>query len=62
LIPGPSGRGWSAATINGDRVRKNGILQNELYRGRLIFNRTRRFQDPETRRKRIRPTRRRNGR
>ena len=55
-IVGPSGGQWSASTINGDRVRKNGILQNELYVGRIVFNKTRRFQDPETRRKRIRPT------
>jgi DNA invertase Pin-like site-specific DNA recombinase len=53
-IPGPSGGAWSASSINGDRVRGNGILQNDLYRGELVFNRTRRFQDPETRKKRIR--------
>jgi site-specific DNA recombinase len=53
-IPGPSGGPWSAASINGDRVRGNGILQNDLYRGELVFNRTRRTQDPETRKKRIR--------
>jgi site-specific DNA recombinase len=52
-IPGPSGGPWSAASINGDRVRGNGILQNDLYRGELVFNRTRRTQDPETRKKRI---------
>lgn len=53
-IPGPSGGKWSAASINGDRVRGNGILQNDLYRGVLVFNRTRRFYDPDTRKKRIR--------
>jgi site-specific DNA recombinase len=42
------------SSINGDRVRGNGILQNDLYRGMLVFNRTRRTQDPKTRRKRIR--------
>jgi site-specific DNA recombinase len=52
-IPGPSGGAWSSASINGDRVRGNGILQNDLYRGLLVFNRTRRTYDPDTRRKRI---------
>lgn len=53
-VPGPSGGRWSASSINGDRVRGNGILQNDLYRGLLVFNRTRRSYDPETRKKRIR--------
>lgn len=53
-VPSPSGGKWSAASINGDRVRGNGILQNDLYRGVLVFNRTVRTYDPETRRKRIR--------
>lgn len=53
-VPGPSGGRWSASSINGDRVRGNGILQNDLYRGELVFNRTRRSYDPETRKKRIR--------
>jgi DNA invertase Pin-like site-specific DNA recombinase len=52
-IPGPSGGKWSAASINGDRVRGNGILQNDLYRGRLVFNRTRRTYHPDSRKKRI---------
>jgi len=53
-IVGPSGGAWSAASINGDRVRGNGILQNDLYRGLLVFNRTRRTYDPQSRKKRIR--------
>jgi site-specific DNA recombinase len=52
-IAGPSGGKWSAASINGDRVRGNGILQNDLYRGQLVFNRTRRTYDPDSRKKRI---------
>ncbi|WP_239016834.1 recombinase family protein [Sphingomonas ginkgonis] len=54
-VAAPAGGKWSAASINGDRVRGNGILQNDIYRGVLVFNRTRRFQDPDTRKKRIRP-------
>jgi site-specific DNA recombinase len=52
-LPGPSGGKWSAASINGDRVRGNGILQNDLYRGQLVFNRTRRTYHPDSRKKRI---------
>lgn len=56
-VPAPSGGKWRASTINGDRVRMNGILQNELYIGQLVFNRTRRVTDPDTRRalRRMRP-------
>ena len=54
-IPSPTGGEWSISTINGDRVRGNGILRNDLYAGRMIHNRTRRVYDPESRRKRIRP-------
>lgn len=50
-VKGPSGGKWRASSINGDRVRKNGILQNELYVGRLVYNRTRRDYHPETRRR-----------
>lgn len=40
---------WRASTIYGDRKRKNGILQNRLYIGKLVFNRTRKVLDPRTR-------------
>ncbi len=46
-LSGP--RFWRASTIYGDRKRKNGILQNRLYRGQLVFNRTRKVLDPRTR-------------
>ena len=46
---------WRASTLYGDRKRKNGILQNQLYIGRLIFNRTRKVTDPRTRMSLIRP-------
>lgn len=42
-------RFWRASTIYGDRKRKNGILQNRLYIGQLVFNRTRKVLDPRTR-------------
>jgi site-specific DNA recombinase len=40
-IPAPRGGQWNASTINGHRGRRNGILQNELYKGLLIHNRIR---------------------
>ena len=45
---------WRASTIYGDRKRKNGILQNQLYIGKLVFNRTRKIVDPKTRKALIR--------
>ncbi|MFW8596410.1 recombinase family protein [Cribrihabitans neustonicus] len=42
-IPAPRGRGegsghWKQNTINGNRERGTGILNNELYQGRRIWN------------------------
>lgn len=53
-VPGPTGGMWRTSTINGDRIRRNGILQNDLYAGRLVYNKTRKEVDPETRRRVIR--------
>ncbi len=47
-IPGPRGGLWNASTINGSRQRRNGILNNELYLGRITYNRQRFIKDPET--------------
>ena len=47
-IPGPRGKPWTSVTINGHRKRRNGILNNELYRGVLTYNRQRFVRDPET--------------
>ena len=46
-IPSPRGGQWNASTINGHRGRRNGILQNELYTGKLVHNRVRMLRDPE---------------
>ena len=56
-IPGPRGGFWNASTINGSRQRRNGILNNELYLGRITYNRQRFIKDPETgkRRSRLNP-------
>ena len=47
-IAGPSGKTWGQSTINGNRHRGTGVLNNELYVGRLVWNRLRYLKDPET--------------
>ncbi len=47
-IPGPSGRLWTDSTIRGHARRGTGLLNNELYIGRLVWNRQRYIKDPET--------------
>jgi site-specific DNA recombinase len=47
-IASPSGKGWGQSTINGNRERGTGILNNELYVGRLVWNRLRYLKDPDT--------------
>jgi DNA invertase Pin-like site-specific DNA recombinase len=47
-IAGPTGKDWGQSTINGNRQRGTGILNNELYIGRLVWNRLRYVKDPGT--------------
>lgn len=47
-IAPPRGAVWNGSTINGSRQRGTGILGNELYRGRLVWNRVRMVKDPDT--------------
>jgi site-specific DNA recombinase len=47
-IPGPGGRPWGDTTIRGHHRRRTGILRNELYVGRLVWNRLRYVKDPNT--------------
>ncbi len=47
-IPSPRGGQWNASTINGSRLRLNGIINNRLYAGRLVYNRQRFIKDPAT--------------
>lgn len=51
----PRGRAWNASTINGTRDRCAGILQNELYAGRLVWNKVRMVKDPDTGKRLSRP-------
>ena len=57
MIPSPRGGQWNASTINGNQKRRNGILNNELYLGRITYNRQRFVKDPDTgkRRSRLNP-------
>ncbi len=47
-VPGPSGTGWGPSTIHGNPDRGTGILNNEPYIGKLVWNRLRDIKDPET--------------
>ena len=47
-IPGPRGKLWRDTAIRGHRMRGTGLLNNELYIGRLVWNRLRYIKDPET--------------
>lgn len=54
-IASPAGGVWRDSTINGNRARGSGILWNDAYAGRLVFNRIRMVKDPETGRRLSRP-------
>lgn len=45
---GPRGGDWNASTIAGSRKRLNGIIQNELYVGRIVWNRQTFIKNPDT--------------
>jgi site-specific DNA recombinase len=47
-IAGPRHNAWGSSTIYGNWRRGTGILNNELYIGRLIWNRQRFIKDPDT--------------
>ena len=47
-IKGPFGSSWNPSTIHGNSARGTGILNNELYVGRLIWNRLRYIKNPDT--------------
>jgi DNA invertase Pin-like site-specific DNA recombinase len=47
-VRGPRGSLWSPSTIHGNPERGIGILHNELYIGRLVWNRQRFLKDPDT--------------
>jgi site-specific DNA recombinase len=53
-VPAPSGRPWRDTTIRGHYTRGLGILNNELYIGRRVWNRQRFIKDPASGRRRSR--------
>ena len=54
-VPGPRGLLWRDTAIRGHRTRGTGILNNELYIGRLVWNRLRYVKDPATGKRVSRP-------
>jgi site-specific DNA recombinase len=54
-IPGPCGHTWGDTTIRGHASRGNGIVNNELYAGVLVWNRQRFIKDPNTGKRVSRP-------
>ncbi len=47
-IPGPRGREWKANTIVGERAALTGIVNNPIYDGRIVWNRSTWRKDPIT--------------
>ena len=47
-IAGPNGKPWGDTTIRGHVKRGTGLVNNELYIGRLVWNRLRYVKDPST--------------
>lgn len=54
-IQGPRGNEWAASTINGNRKRGTGILNNELYIGIQVWDRQSFVRDPDTGKRVARP-------
>jgi site-specific DNA recombinase len=47
-IRAPTGRRWGASTISGNAARGTGILNNQLYVGRTIWNKLNYIHDPDS--------------
>ncbi|MDP2373997.1 recombinase family protein [Reyranella sp.] len=47
-IPGPVGALWTDSTLRGHAARGTGLINNELYIGKLVWNRLRYIKDPTT--------------
>ncbi len=54
-IAPPRGTAWNASTINGNTARGGGILLNEIYSGRIVWNKVRMIKDPATGKRISRP-------
>ncbi len=51
----PRGRYWTASTINGSLKRHNGLILNDLYAGKIVWNKIRMIKDPDTGKRVSRP-------
>ncbi|HEY8006405.1 MAG TPA: recombinase family protein [Methylocella sp.] len=51
----PRGTRWNASTINGNAQRGAGLIFNELYAGRIVWNKVRMVKNPETGKRSSRP-------
>lgn len=47
-VPGPDGHVWAPTMIRGHAKRGTGILNNDLYVGRIVWNRLRYVKNPDT--------------
>ena len=47
-VQGPRGGLWNASALLGSAKRRNGLLNNSLYAGRITYNRQRFIKDPAT--------------
>jgi site-specific DNA recombinase len=54
-IPGPRSGKWDKSTIHGNPKRGTGILNNEIYVGKLVWNRQHFLKDPQTDKRQARP-------
>ncbi len=54
-ILGPRGGAWDKSAIHGNPKRGTGLLNNEIYIGKLIWNRQRFVKDPQTGKRQARP-------
>jgi site-specific DNA recombinase len=51
----PRGRLWNASTINGNASRGGGMILNDLYAGRIVWNKVKMVKDPTTGKRLSRP-------
>ena len=54
-IAPPRGARWNASTINGNAQRGIGIIFNDLYAGRIVWNKVRMVKNPDTGKRLSRP-------
>ena len=54
-VPGPRGKAWRDTAIRGHKSRGTGILNNESYVGRMVWNKRQYRKNPDTERRTARP-------